>query len=384
MGYGPPKGRSGAQASAMILRRRRYFALAAAALLATPLVVGLVAPDSPASVLKEGRRLAPAPRLPVTAEDWAALPGVIDAFLKDHFGLRSAMIRAHKEMGKAVLDPGSNTVLVGRGGRMFYLGEETVRQSAGLVLRDEQVADTAAFLIAMNDRLKQRGVPMLVAVPPNAATVYQDDLPAWARNAGRPTEYGLLLKSLAEGGVRTVDLRPVLDQAKAGGPVYYLHDSHWTPRGALAAFNAVAAASGHANWRLDPATALTAPVERKGGDLARELGVLDSVRETVEDLATPEGTKTLLTADPVGDYVETSGKPGPTIMIVGDSFTAGHFAPMALAHAGRVVWAHHRRCGFDWSLIDRYRPDMLWWMPNERQLLCDPGVRPVAFDGQAR
>ena len=103
-------------------------------------------PDSPAAVLKEGRWLAPAPRIPATREDWLALPGRLDDFLKDHFGLRQAMIRAHKDLTKPLLGLGNNSVLVGRDGRMFYLGEDMVRQSAGLVLRDQAVSDTTELL----------------------------------------------------------------------------------------------------------------------------------------------------------------------------------------------------------------------------------------------
>ena len=365
----------------MLRRSRRMFAVLAFALLAIPLLVGLIAPDSPASVLREGRRLAPAPRLPETGADWLALPGSLDAYLKDHFGLRFAMIRAHRQLSKAVLDPGSNTVLTGRDGRMFYLGEEAVQQSAGLVLRDQRVADTVDFLAAMNKKLAERGVEMLVATPPNDATVYQEDLPDWARNPGRQTEYDLLMSGLSRRGVKALDLRPLMMKTRAQGPAYFRHDSHWTPRGALAAYDAIVEAAGLPDWRLEPATALTPRLQRKGGDLARQLNVEDSVTEDYEELAVPAGTKTLLTSDPFGDYVESSGKPGPTIVIFGDSFTAGYFAPMALQHAGRVVWIYHKHCGFDWSVIDRFRPDMVWWMPNERQLICDPAVRPVGFSG---
>src|SRR5208337_1749363 len=83
--------------------RRRYFAVLALLLIAAPLVVGLVAPDSPAAVLKEGRRLAPAPRIPATGADWLALPAELDAYLKDHFGLRQALIRAHKDLTRPML-----------------------------------------------------------------------------------------------------------------------------------------------------------------------------------------------------------------------------------------------------------------------------------------
>ncbi len=362
----------------MIARGRKFFAPLAAILIATPLVVGLVAPDRPESVLKEGRRLAPAPRWPVSGSAWLALPQTLDAWLNDHFGLRQTLIRAHKDLTKPALRHGNDTVLVGRDGRMFYLGEEAVRQSAGLVLRDQRVADTIDLLADMNAALAHRGVGFLVAVPPNSSTVYQDDLPAWAQNRGRTTEYDLLVAGLHAKGVRALDLRPVMAKARDDG-AYFLHDTHWTPRGALEAFNAVVEADGHPDWALDPAAALGALSQRKGGDLARLLGEEDAVSESVQPLALPSGERQLLTSDPYGDYVETSGRAGPTIMIVGNSFTAALFAPMALQHAGSVVWLFHQHCGFDWSAIDRLRPDEVWFMPTERFLVCDPGARPRGF-----
>ncbi len=365
----------------MIARHRHYFAAFAAILIAAPLVVGLVAPDSPASVLKEGRRLAPAPGLPTDSAGWLALPAAFDAYLKDHFGLRQALIRAHKDLTKPILGTGSDKVLVGRDGRMFYLGEEAVRQSAGLVLRDERITETVDLVAAMNAALARRGVRFLVASPPNGSTVYQDDLPDWAQNHGRRTEYDLFHEGLATKGVRMVDLRPVMAKARAEGPAYYRTDTHWTPRGALAAFNAVVEAAGHPDWRLDPAMALSPPSLRKGGDLARLLGVQDSVSEEVEELKLPPGERKLMTADPYGDYEQTSGHPGPTILILGDSFTGAHFEPMLLPQVGRVIWLSDQHCGFDWGAIDRFRPDEVWWMPTERFLICDPGVRPLRFAG---
>src|SRR5271169_4733635 len=365
----------------MLMSWRRYFAPLAFLLLAVPLVVGLVWPDSPAAVLKEGRRLAPAPGPPGSGKDWLGLPAALDAYLSDHFGLRQALIRTHKDLTKPMLGMGDDAVLVGRYGRMFYLGEETVRQSAGLVLRDQRVADTVALIKAMRDELRLRGVGFLVASPPNAATVYQDDLPDWARNAGKRTEYDLFLQGLAAERVRTVDLRPVMTSARAEGPAYYRHDTHWTARGALAAYNAIVEADGRPDWRLDPNAALTPLSERKGGDLARMLGVEDNVTEETEYLALQTRPKELLTSDPYGDYVQSSGRPGPTIMIIGDSFTAADFAHLLLQRAGRVVWLYHDHCAFDWKAIDQFRPDEVWWMPNERFLICGPSVRPLDFAG---
>jgi len=365
----------------MLPRWRRYFALAVFPLLAAPLIVGIVRPDSPAAVLKEGRRLAPPPKPPESGAGWLALPGETEAYLNDHFGLRQVMIRAHKDLTKSVLGLGNDSVLVGRDGRMFYLGEEAVRQSAGLVVRDQRVSDTLALLSEVNDRLKAQGIRFLVASPPNAATVYQEDLPDWAKKGDRRTEYDLVMAGLTAARIEAVDLRPVMAAVQPRAAAFYRHDSHWTPRGALAAYNAIVAADSHPDWRLDPKVVLGPPAVWKGGDLARLLGVQESARETVEPFALASEPKQLLTSDPYGDFALTSDKPGETILIIGDSFTAADFAEMLLQRAAKVVWLDHRHCEFDWETVERFHPDEVWWMTTERFLVCDPGAHPLAFAG---
>jgi hypothetical protein len=147
----------------MHLGWRRYFAFAAFAFLATPLVFGLVHPDSPSAILKEGRRLAPVPRAPDAAAGWLALSAAVDAYLNDHFGLRQVMIRAYKDLMRPTFGRGTASVLIGRDGRMFLLGNDMVRQSAGLVVRDQRVTDTANLLAEIHDALAERGTSFLVS-----------------------------------------------------------------------------------------------------------------------------------------------------------------------------------------------------------------------------
>ena len=358
--------------SGMLRRHRRFFALAAFLLLATPLVAGLVYPDGAASILMEGRTPAPAPRAPVDSAEWITLPKQIDAYLQDHIGLRQALLRTNRELSKPLF--GSYKVLTGRGGRMFFLGNEMVDESAGLVMRDRAVGQLTDLLARMNDDLRARGIRFLVAPPPSASSVYQDDLPIRAQNPGRPTEYDLLLANLAAKGVPAVDLRPPVKAARAGGSVFYMHDTHWTFRGALAAFDAIVEADSHNDWRIDPSSALGPPVVRKGGDMARILGLSDKVSEYTQKLKLPYGKRTLF---PDNDYIETFDKPGPRILIFGDLLTLDYFPPMLLQHAGSVVWIHHRYCGFDWRVIEKFRPDEVWWMPGERVFLCQ--ASPTGF-----
>ena len=367
----------------MLIRGRRYFAVLGFLLLATPLVWGMVLPDSPDLIHKEGRKLAPPPAAPADFAGWSKLPGQVDAYLKDRFGLRHAMINLHKDLTHPVLLKVNTAALIGRDGRMFYEGNEMVRQSAGLVLRDQRVAEAVDMIASMRDALARRGIRFLVAIPPNSSTIYQDDLPIWAQARGRKTEYDLFLQDLAARGVKTVDLRPAMNTIRAeGDEAYLLYDAHWTARGALAGFNAVVEADGHPDWRIDPATALGPPEERKGGDVARILGVQDDVTEKAETLALPPpGKDEAFSQDVMPDHVITTGKPGPTVMVIGDSFTASYFPLMLSQHVGRAIWVHHHQCGFDWKLIDRFRPDEVWWAPTERFLVCDPGVRPLDFAG---
>jgi alginate O-acetyltransferase complex protein AlgJ len=356
----------------MLSRYRRFFAVAAFLVLATPLVAGLIYPDGAASIIAGGRTPAPAPRAPVNSLDWIRLPPQIDAYLEDRIGLRQALLRAHRELSKPLF--GSYKVLMGRGDRMFYLGNEMILQSAGLVMRDQAVAQLADLLARMSEELRARGIRFLVAPPPNASSVYPDDLPVRAQNPGRPTEYDLLLARLADKGVPALDLRPVLQNARAGGSVFYKHDTHWTFRGALAAVNAIVTADSHPDWRIDPSVALGPPAVRKGGDMATALGLSDKVWEDAESLKLPPGRRIMLPHD---NFIETFDRPGPKILIFGDSLTLDFFPPLLLQHVGSVIWVHHEYCGFDWRVIDEIRPDEVWWMPGERVFLCQHA--PIGF-----
>jgi alginate O-acetyltransferase complex protein AlgJ len=363
----------------MLATPSRYLSLFIFLLLATPLFAGFVAPESAQQVIKEGRALAATPSLPRSTEELDAWPKEAEAYLGDRFGLRSHMIAWDANLARRLLGEGSPQVFVGRHDRMFYRGDDSISQSAGLVRRDARVADTADFILAMRDALKQRGIKFIVASPPNATTIYQDDLPPWARSKGRITEYNILLSDLAARGVEAIDLRPLVWAVRSKAPAYFLHDTHWTPRGAIAAFNAIVEADGHREWHIDPERSLTPMIQRVGGDLARMIGVSDYVTEPYQELALSPVSKVNITTDTFPTYVATGRQPGRTIMIIGDSFTQSYFAPMLLNHVGRVVWLHHKWCGFDWKLIDRFHPDEVWWTPTERLMLCNPNVRPEGF-----
>ena len=73
-----------------------------------------------------------------------------------------------------------------------------------------------------------------------------------------------------------------------------------------------------------------------------------------------------------------TGHDGPTVLVIGDSFTADLFPPLLAGFAGRVVWVHNDLCQFDWRIVDVARADYVLLLPAERNAYCN-GDRPRGF-----
>ena len=332
----------------MLYHYRRYWAPLAALVLAVPLALVVVAPTKPKLSPDELRVLAPAPSFPKTWTDMLGLPPDVDAWLKDHFGLRSAFIHAYALWTQVIMREGNDSVLDTTDG--CFSAESTLLarptrccKARDSSMRNPRVKETADTLADMRDALAARGTRLVVASPPNTASIYDDYLPRWARSNGQVTEQDILLSGLADRGVKTVDLRPVLRAERARGKIYLAHDTHWTARGAVASFNAIAGATSHAEWRFDIASVLGPPVTVTGGDLARMVGISNDVTEPKQFLTLPVGQReTFPEADASSPcdptYTATLDQPGPTILIIGDSFTVGFFGNLVTQRVGRVIW----------------------------------------------
>jgi alginate O-acetyltransferase complex protein AlgJ len=300
------------------------------------------------------------------------LPARIDAFLSSNFGWRHNMIVANGAVRYFVLGSGNANVYVGREGRMFYRDQEAIAQSYGAVLRTDRVAATAEFLANLKDVLASRGAKLYVAMPPNGSTIYRDYLPATVQ--GQTTEYDLMMRQLSAKGIAAVDLRPVLQRLREEVPSYYAYDTHWTESGAIGAFNAIADLTG-SDWRFEPAGLPLSGTFEYRGDLARMLGVRDFLSERTRIIAR-EGTVVYKGPGNPAAIAIDGQRGGPTVLIIGDSFSES--IPWLLQRrAGRAVWLHHSSCEFDWELIERFKPDQVWWLPVERSMICARGSRPL-------
>jgi hypothetical protein len=359
----------------LLAHHRRWWGVIAFAALLLPMLAQRLQPPQTVSE-REARTLAPWPAMPRTLAELSPWPRAVDKYLGDHFGLRDMMVRGNALLRYALWSPTDSLVVFGRGRFLFFDGDAMMAQSMGLLRREAEIATFADFAADLHVRLRARGAGFVVAIPPNSATIMRSELPRWASATRTPTEYDLMLQALTARGVPVADLRPPLLQVGQGNPTYRRTDTHWNRLGSLLAFNATVAALERSDWAIDPARVFRDFEAAPAGDLARMLGVSADIadRDARIDLSSydpPHGTVTAIDTrrETGGDLVET-GRAGPTVLVLGDSFTRYYWQDAFTLHAGRYVWIHHELCDFVPEIVERYRPDIVVLAPTERFMFC--------------
>ncbi len=332
---------------------------------------------------EEKRALAQAPGLPRSWRAAAALPAAFDAYLGDHSGFRSFLIRLHARIAVRWLGVAPSPaveVIVGKEGWLYFTGNDALASIEGRNLLSE--SELGAWTRAFRQRgrwLERRGSHYLIVVPPDKATIYPEYLPDWVRPSSHGTRLDQLLHELrGDPDVMAVDLRPAVREFKLVAPTYSATDTHWTTVGAYAAYEA--SVSALSRWFPDvrPAPPTSFDISwstAEGGDLAFMTDIQGLVTERLL-WATPRsgtGYRTL----PPGDYarmrpwpkleepVVTASDHGaiPRVVVFRDSFFS---PPFFSEHFGRGVylWINN----FDASVIDREKPDLVIQECAERLL----------------
>lgn len=363
---------------ALLSRLRRPLAIAVLAVLAVPVLLMTMRPVETVS-LRENRVLAPPPTWPLTPADARRLPRRIDAYLSDHFAFRDLMVRAgshvqRRQRGQA----GPRLAAEGKDGWVFF--SDGLLQSAGLAHEAAQTADFSSFVCDLNTRLAVRGIRTGFTLIPSPGEIYPEKLPSWAGPAKHPTDYDEVMTRVRACGVAAVDLRPTLIAARGQGLIYRRTDSHWTLLGAAFGYNAMLETIGRPDWRftIDP----NAWYDRTFvGDLPAMAGLEPReeqapVERRFEGPPLSRVTLQGLHFATDGPFVIEGRSRGPTVLVIGDSFTKDPMPPFFIDHVGRYAWVHHDECAFDWAIFDRVKPDIVLFAPAERNARCRGG-RPL-------
>lgn len=196
----------------------------------------------PPDAAAEGRELAAFP-------SWTTEAGAfnsrffteLDAYFSDRFTFRQRLISLSGRVRETVFRTGSEQVIVGRNGMLFYAA--TAPDFTGDArMTKEEIAAAAAALAKLSDYASEHGARFLVAVAPNKNTIYPENMPVAYRRTAEATNLDALLGALAEAGVNAVDLREALSGQDV--PIYHSRDTHWNGEGARLAYDAMLNAAG--------------------------------------------------------------------------------------------------------------------------------------------
>jgi len=132
-------------------------------------------------------------------------------------------------------------VIVGRDGWLVYTAESDIEdyQNSDLFTA-EQLAHIQKSLDALSARYAERGITLLLVVPPNKNSIYPERVPTQIPILGKESKLEQLTAYLAQHGQSQIlDLRPALLAAKSEREIYYATDTHWNDYGAYLAYSAI-------------------------------------------------------------------------------------------------------------------------------------------------
>ena len=367
----------------MTIMKRLFIAIFMIGLL-IPAAAQILFPGGSELDPSENRNAARFPSSPTALAEIQDYPGQVDAWLMDHFGLRSLLVRLSGAVErKLALEPGiSGNVVEGRDGWLFLAQGGVIDDFSGSnPFADNEAVDARIQeLMGIADLASRSGAKPLVAIFPNKSTIYPEYMPTYVPRAEALSRGGQLAERNAATDAGIVFAAPVLLDHKDDGQLFYKSDTHWNALGAFYGYQSVmegfkrlgldAEADRLEDFRL-------ADVQHRNGDLARMLNLEDVPAKNSPRLVRKDTiTQTQTTVDAFTfqafqtRVLETDQTDAPSLLILGDSFSEGllrYFAP----HFSRIVLIHHQFGAFDPAVFETYPSDYVLIGAVERTMLLD-------------
>lgn len=341
--------------------------------------------DLPLTVF-ENRQTASWPETPHALQEWPTFTRAFEAAFDDRFGGRDRLIHVHHWLLAVPLRVSPvDKVLMGRDAWLYFRGEDTKaidRDFRGIVpYPQDQPAAIANELQHRRDFLAQRGIPYIVLILPDKATMYPEHLPSWITRAPK-TRLDHLFDALSQHpDVTVIDPRAALARKKASTQVYFRTDSHWNYEGAIVAYDLLMEQLQQVVPSVPHSPAERPPYEpgdQYSGDLARLLGLPRWFREDDmlpfrKILGDDSRRCARPIADPIEPVVQGCARPGlPRAMFYRDSMLDAMIPPLSENFQRVVYFAGHHMKADD---IAREHPDLVVEEFVERtmhSLLVDP------------
>ncbi len=161
-----------------------------------------------------------------------------ETYFSEHFAFRNELVATDgKIQGKIFKTSANNNVIYGNDGWLYY--SSTIPDYSGTnVMNERELENLKRNISIANKWLKDRGITMLLTVPPNKNTLYGEHMPYYSSTIISNEHTLFKLNELCEEeNILYADLYSTL---KDENEVLYLkRDSHWNNKGALIAYNEI-------------------------------------------------------------------------------------------------------------------------------------------------
>ncbi|MFZ6876193.1 hypothetical protein ACO0LF_29365 [Undibacterium sp. Di27W] len=338
----------------------------------------------------ENRALAAKPLLPHTLTDTLKFPAAVDAYLNDHFGLRSKLVAWNNQLRYYLLgDVNAVQLTAGKDGYLFFNSHAANTPLAmvdflcgkNVTQKDRaEIVRTASGFMQMAVQTKAESYLLLAPTKP---VVYADKLPDWLQQQCAqytPTLPGIVtaLQALPELKDKVIYPLAEMQALKASTAVFPKTTFHWTGNGPEPVAQLVAEKYLHRNRLLT----LTTTLHDVASDMQQFLpGVALMVPTYDPDyvklgISACEGVacfpEFVDTASKIGDVTRYrhEHRKGPKLLMITDSF--GHGIAGFFSEYYAEVWhvsvndinqlSEKERIRFRQILLNDYAPDQILYV----------------------
>ena len=250
---------------------------------------GMFMRTAPQVKFSENRRLAALPALPRGWRELPAFCSAFEAYFKDRFAFRTALIQLHTVFKVKLLAQSPNRkVIIGRGGWLYFTGEDERLLRYDPPFSGDELRQILVATEARKRWFENSGALFFLIVAPNKQSIYPEFLPQL--QAGWIKHHNLYDQLCDYFGAHSamdilIDVKADMLREKAfGRPMYYRTDSHWNSPAAWLAYMqimrciqkyrpaAVALKAEDYSWERRPYS----------GDLVSILGIRDLFQEHSE------------------------------------------------------------------------------------------------------
>jgi hypothetical protein len=322
--------------------------------------------------IAENRELAPAPAMPQDLEGWRRLRPALDAYIADHFPPRAQLIGALNALRLKFGVSGTDRVVVGRDGWLFYDNGTHLGAARGdPPMSADEVKTWLTNLAGRSEALHQQGIAYLVVAAPAKEAVFPQHAPAWFRLDPKRSAVRLAALAQQTQSGEVLYLAPAMAQhAHWGMTLYSRHDTHWTGLGAYEGYAAIMrklqamGAVAEGPRPIEAFTEVERPEKARPRDLALMLGVASFVEVDYPEITDPAAEAAAKVTHLAGPdwtkprIIDTGQVGKPVLLMTMDSFSNA-LLPFLLGHFSRIVVAHNQDGPWRQDLIATYRPNIV-------------------------